>query len=459
MALPDRLLKTIARRSPIFIAVHLAFIDNTIPYLFKRTASMRIEILCTGDEVLSGKTINTNYSHMARRLQEVGVDVVWGTTVGDDRESLRAAFQQASARADVVIVNGGLGPTVDDLSQEMAAEAAGVELVLNEAWLENIKGFYKARGREMPPNNRKQAMLPEGAEFIDNPVGTACGFAIDIGAARFFFTPGVPREIRVMLDDQIIPRILKMSGSQAKVRLKRFHSFGLGESRVDDMLSGVETMAIGGEVKLGFQAHYPELETKIFARGTDAEELKRRMAPVEKAVRDRLGSHLLAEDDETLESNILTSIKSENGTLAIAECGTNGATASRMVAADPEALVFRRGSLGGNIESLAASLGLALTDASAAAAIACAEAIMQTSETTHGLAVLIPKSKEGGIGGGEGQVYIAVARNDGITTERSALIVGGKERVRTGGVEMALDCLRRVQLGLVADERIDFEKR
>ncbi len=147
---------------------------------------MRIEILCTGDEVLSGKTINTNYSHMARRLQEIGADVIWGTTVGDDRKSLRAAFQQASVRADVVIVNGGLGPTVDDLSQEMAAEAAGVGLVLNESWLENIQSFYKARGREMPPNNRKQAMLPEGAEFIDNPVGTACGFAIDIGNARFF---------------------------------------------------------------------------------------------------------------------------------------------------------------------------------------------------------------------------------------------------------------------------------
>ena len=188
---------------------------------------MRVEIVCTGDEVLSGKTINTNYSHMARRLQEVGIDVLWGTTVGDDRKSLQEAFRLASGRADAVIVNGGLGPTVDDLSQEVAAEAAGVGLILNEAWLENIQGFYKARGRVMPPNNRKQAMLPEGSEFIDNPVGTACGFAIDIGGARFFFTPGVPREIHKMLEDEIIPRLLQMSGEQAVVRLKRFHSFGL----------------------------------------------------------------------------------------------------------------------------------------------------------------------------------------------------------------------------------------
>ena len=152
---------------------------------------MRIEIICTGDEVLSGKTVNTNYSHMARRLQEVGLDVYWGTTVGDDRASLVEAFRLAAARADAVIVNGGLGPTVDDLSQEVAAEAAGVELVLDEAWLANIESFYAARGRIMPPNNRKQAMLPQGCEFIDNPIGTACGFALDIGNARFFFTPGV----------------------------------------------------------------------------------------------------------------------------------------------------------------------------------------------------------------------------------------------------------------------------
>lgn len=420
---------------------------------------MRIEILCTGDEVLSGKTINTNYSHMARRLQEIGADVIWGTTVGDDRKSLRAAFQQASVRADVVIVNGGLGPTVDDLSQEMAAEAAGVGLVLNESWLENIQSFYKARGREMPPNNRKQAMLPEGAEFIDNPVGTACGFAIDIGNARFFFTPGVPREIRLMLDDQIIPRILQMSGIQAKVRLKRFHSFGLGESRVDEMLKDVEAMAIGGEVKLGFQAHYPELETKIFARGTDPDELIRRMAPIEKIIRDRLGPFILAEDDETLESNVLNSIKSGKGTLAIAEFGTNGAAASRMVAADPESFVFRRGVLGGDINSLASALDLKLNEASSASAAACAEAVMRATGTTYGLAVLIPKGNEGGIGGGEGQVYIAIAKNDGTKIERPALIVGGKERVRAGGVEMGLDCLRRALQGLVTDDRIDFEKK
>src|ERR1041385_7524081 len=153
-------------------------------------AGMRIEILCTGDEILTGKTVNTNYSHIARRLSDVGLDVHWGTTVGDDRETLLAAFRQAGERADAVIVNGGLGPTVDDLSQEIAAKAAGDELVLSQEWLTTMEAFFQRRSRVMSPNNRKQAMLPASAEILDNPIGTACGFAMDIGKARFFFTPG-----------------------------------------------------------------------------------------------------------------------------------------------------------------------------------------------------------------------------------------------------------------------------
>ena len=133
--------------------------------------------------------------------------------MGDDRESLLLAFQLAAERADAVIVNGGLGPTVDDLSQEIAAQAAGVELALNEEWLARMEEFFRRRSRVMPPNNKKQAMLPTTAEIIDNPVGTACGFALDIGRARFFFTPGVPRELRRMIEEQVIPRLLARSGA------------------------------------------------------------------------------------------------------------------------------------------------------------------------------------------------------------------------------------------------------
>ncbi|MCB1741590.1 MAG: CinA family nicotinamide mononucleotide deamidase-related protein [Gammaproteobacteria bacterium] len=421
---------------------------------------MHIEIICTGDEVLSGKTINTNYSHMARRLQEVGLDVHWGTTVGDDRDALREAFRLAAGRARAVIVNGGLGPTVDDLSQEMAAEAAGVDLELDSDWLARIEAFYASRGRVMPPNNRKQAMLPRGAERIDNPIGTACGFAVDIGGARFLFTPGVPRELRRMLDEQIIPRLLQLSGRQSVVQLLRFHSFGLGESRVDQMLNGIEQLAEDGEVKLGFQAHFPQLETKLFARGSDADALTRRLAPVAAAVRERLGSYLLCEADQTLEGVVLESLAAQGASLAVAECGTHGAVAGRLVAADPRGRVFQRGGLGADPRALCRALGVDAGDGSSSAggsaqlASQLAAAVRQTSATSHGLAVLV----EPGEAGTEGWVHVATS-SDAYTVQRSACLVGGAERVRGGGVELALDCLRRGLQGLSVHDPIDFEKQ
>src|SRR5882672_10246551 len=178
---------------------------------------MRIEIVCTGDEVLTGKIVNSNFSYISQKLEDFGLAVRWGTTVGDDREMLLAAFRQAGERADAVIVNGGLGPTIDDLSQEVAAQAAGVDLVLNDEWLARMEMYFQRRSR---------VMLPITAEIIDNPIGTACGFAIDIGKARFFFTPGVPRELRRMLEAEIVPRLLQRSGAQTVIHLKRFHSYG-----------------------------------------------------------------------------------------------------------------------------------------------------------------------------------------------------------------------------------------
>src|SRR3990167_2822537 len=291
---------------------------------------MRIEIICTGDEVLTGKTVNTNFSYMSQKLEDVGLSVQWGTTVGDDRESLLRAFQLAGERADAVIVNGGLGPTVDDLSQEVAAQVAGVELVLDEAWLARMEEFFRRRSRVMPSNNQKQAMLPATAELIDNPIGTACGFALDIGKARFLFTPGVPRELRRMFEEQVIPRLLARSGMQTAIYLKRFHSYGLGESHVDALLAGVEALAPDGSVKLGFRAHYPQLETKLTVRGPDMGDIRGKLAPVEREVRKRLGNFILAEDDQTLEGVVLGELASRQASLSIVETFTSGHIAARV---------------------------------------------------------------------------------------------------------------------------------
>jgi len=344
---------------------------------------MRVEILCTGDEILTGKTVNTNYSHMARRLVDVGLGVHWGTTVGDDRESLLQAFRQAGERADAVIVNGGLGPTVDDLSQEVAAQAAGVELVLSDYWLQRMEESYARRGRVMPPNNRKQAMLPANAEFIDNPIGTACGFAVTIGKARFFFTPGVPREMRRMLDEQVIPRLLALGGIKGVARLKRFHTFGIGESRADQMLGDMDAFKDGGGIKLGFQAHYPQLETKLAVRGEDAADLAARLAPIEAEVRRRLGNFIIAEDEQTLEGVILAKLLERGASLATAEMFTGGHLAARLAPLAGAERAFRRGVVARDLGELEA------TGVTPEAAASAARTLREKSGASHALAVLI----------------------------------------------------------------------
>ena len=406
---------------------------------------MRIEMICTGDEVLSGKTVNTNFSRLSRRLAEVGLPILRETTVGDDRAELRAAFDAAAGRADAVIVNGGLGPTVDDLSQEVAAEAAGVALGLRPEWLDTIQAFYRRRNREMPPNNRKQAMLPEGAELIDNPVGTACGFAVEIGRARFFFTPGVPSELDVMTERELIPRLRRMSGIDAVIHLKRFHSFGIGESRADHLLAGVEAMDPGGAVKLGFQSHYPQLETKLAVSAPTREAAMALLEPLEAEVRKRLGNFLVAEDDGTLEGAILEGLRARGGSLSTVETGSHGGAGARLAAADPEGEIFLRASSGNCTGAVARPLGL--PDAASPADLA--EAARRADGATHGLAAAIDA--------GSGEVRIALAAPEG-GFERSALMIGGPRRARDGGVELALDCLRRYLAGAPVDRKIDFEK-
>jgi competence/damage-inducible protein CinA-like protein len=416
---------------------------------------MRIEIICTGDEVLTGKITNTNFSYMAQKLEDVGLSVHWGTTVGDDRDSLLAAFQLAAARADAVIVNGGLGPTVDDLSQEIAAQAAGVDLVLHQQWLDRMESFFTRRMRTMPPNNVKQAMLPATAEMIDNPVGTACGFALDIGGARFFFTPGVPRELRRMLEEQVIPRILARSGAPTSIHLKRFHSYGLGESHVDQLLTGVEALDPHGGVKLGFRAHYPQLETKLTVRGTDMDDVHRKLAPVTAEVKQRLGNFIFAEDDQTLEGVTLAALTAEQATLTLVETFTAGEIAARIAHLPGAETVFRHGTVARHLDHL---FGVALpAELDQATTEAVARAAREQTAATHALAVLIELDDGADRIDLGGTICIGIATAERIEFRRSR-ILGGREWVRLGAVELALDCLRRFLQGLPVVERIDFEK-
>jgi len=435
-------------------------IDHLLPRQHpQNTQHMKIEILCTGDEILTGKTINSNYSYMAQRLTEAGLQVNHGTTVGDDRESLLLAFQQAAERADAVIVNGGLGPTVDDLSQELAAHAAGVELELHEPWLAKLEAFYASRGRVMPPNNRKQAMLPAGCEFIDNPIGTACGFAVCIGNAWFYFTPGVPREMRRMVNEQIIPRILVLSGLKAVTRLKRFHSFGIGESRADEMLQGIEHL-LPQSVKLGFQSHYPQLETKLAAVASSESDLDQILAPIEQKVRECFGNFILCEDDQTLEGVIIDQLRSSGATIATMEMSTGGMICKRLIDADCDGDVMLSGMVSRNLTQLANTLNMAGINPQFGTDTACALAahLCQHAKTDYALVTLIANEPADDNLQSSADIIIAIASPQAVVN-RQARMIGGQGWVQLGSAEMSLDTLRRSLHDLPIDEKMDFEQQ
>ncbi|MCZ6748461.1 MAG: CinA family nicotinamide mononucleotide deamidase-related protein [SAR324 cluster bacterium] len=426
---------------------------------------MNIEVICTGDEVLTGKIVNSNYAFIAQKLEDYGLSVQSGLTVGDDREALLEAFLKAGERADAVIVNGGLGPTVDDLSQEVAAQAAGVELVLHESWLYRMERFFQSRGRTMPPNNRKQAMLPEGAEMLDNPIGTACGFAVGIGKATFFFTPGVPRELFRMLDEQILPRLLGSAGDLGVIVLRRFHSFGLGESHVDQLLSGLEEMDPDGTVKLGFRAHYPQLETKLVCHAPNHDVAREKLEPIEAEVYRRIGNFILAVDDETHESVVRGLIEAGGGSLAVIEDITGGRVAQRLSALPGAERFFVNGTVALTAEAKRNDFGAEdgdfdwATAPDEAVALRLATAVRERAGSSHGLAVIgrydgEPRGRAGHV---SGTINYALAAPGGVVS-RQAELTGSRDWVSLGAAEMGLDVLRRHLKGLPIDERIDFEK-
>ncbi|MDR7343097.1 competence/damage-inducible protein CinA-like protein [Pantoea alhagi] len=221
---------------------------------------IRVEMLSTGDEVLHGQIIDTNAAWLADTLFQHGLPMTSRATVGDSLSALVEALNERSRIADVLIVNGGLGPTSDDLSALAAATACGVELELQPAWLTKIEDFFASRGRPMAASNRKQAEIPAGSELIDNPVGTACGFAVTLNDCWIFFTPGVPSEFKVMVEQQILPRLKARFTLPEPPLCLRLTTFGRGES---DLAAELEPLTLPEGVVMGYRSSAPIIEIKL----------------------------------------------------------------------------------------------------------------------------------------------------------------------------------------------------
>ncbi|GKW36107.1 nicotinamide mononucleotide deamidase-related protein YfaY [Pectobacterium carotovorum] len=278
---------------------------------------LRVEMLCTGDEVLHGQIIDTNAAWLADYLFQQGLPMTSRMTVGDDLDALVTAITQRSQIADILIVNGGLGPTSDDLSALAAATAAGEGLVEHVEWLARMEAFFAERGRVMAPSNRKQAQIPASAEMVDNPVGTACGFALQLNKCLMFFTPGVPSEFKVMVDQQIMPRLRERFAVADAPLCLRLTTFGRSES---DLASQLDGMALPPGVVLGYRSSMPIIELKLTGPAAQQENMEQ----LWETVRTVAGENTIFEGTEGLPAQLARRLVERDMTLAVSEHFTAG---------------------------------------------------------------------------------------------------------------------------------------
>lgn len=284
---------------------------------------LNVEMLSTGDEVLHGQIVDTNAAWLADFFFNQGLPLTRRNTVGDDLDALVAILRERSEQADVLIVNGGLGPTSDDLSALAAATAKGEGLILHPEWLETMTRFFAERGRPMAESNRKQAEIPASAEMINNPVGTACGFAIQLNRCLMFFTPGVPSEFKVMVEQEILPRLRQRFTLPDPPVCLRLTTFGRSES---ELAQSLNPLTLPPGVVMGYRSSMPIIELKL----TGPADQRDAMLALWPEVRKVAGDSLIFEGTEGLPAQIARCLQERQLSLTLSEQFTGGLLALQL---------------------------------------------------------------------------------------------------------------------------------
>ena len=287
-------------------------------------------LLTVGDELLIGQTVNTNVAWIGEQLSAVGVTVRRSVTVSDDAGEIRTALRQSLNDADVVICTGGLGPTHDDITKKAIADELGRALVFRDDVYADLKAKYAARGRPMAERNRVQAEVPDGFAVLPNPIGTAPGLWYEDDAAghALAILPGVPREMKVLMRDEVLPRVVDLNGA-ADVVQKTLLTVGRGEADLADSLGDLGAW-LGPDLSLAFLPSYGVVKLRITALGEHLEAAQARLAEFEAYIRERVGELIFGEGDDTLEASVGRMLRDRGLTLATAESCTGGLLADRI---------------------------------------------------------------------------------------------------------------------------------
>lgn len=287
---------------------------------------MHAEIVMIGTELLLGELVDTNANRLARALRNIGMDLLYKTTVGDNEKRITEVLNLALDRSDVVITSGGIGPTVDDMTRQAVAEATGRKLVHSLELEAQIEARFRSFGRKMADNNKRQAYIPEGARPLPNPVGTApCFLSEDTKGRGFIISlPGVPRELEFMMEHRVLPLLVERMGGAQVTKVRILRTCALGESNVDRAIGDLMTL---GNPTVGLAAHAGQTDVRITAKAGTQREADALIASVEAQVRERLGVGIYGENQETLPGVVGRLIEDRGLKLGIIDTLTGGGLA------------------------------------------------------------------------------------------------------------------------------------
>jgi nicotinamide-nucleotide amidase len=421
-------------------------------------------ILSTGDEITTGKVVDTNANFLAEKLAENGIDLVSVITVGDVPERLEWAWKTAIAMSDIVISTGGIGPTADDLTTETVARLAGRKLFQDAGTVEHIKRLFATINRVMPENNLKQALFPEGSEIISNPLGTAPGFrlpvALDGHTSQLIVLPGVPREMKPMMENTVIPWIRANRGSDTVFAVRIFQTFGISESALDEAVAGLIKPE---EARVSFRASFPQISLRILVEGKPGA-AERKLEELAERVRGRILHYCYAEGETTMEEVVGKLLTEKNLTLAIAESCTGGLVGHRItnIPGSSKYLLGDMVTYSNEMKMDLLGVSAATLEKFGAVSEECVREMASGARKHTGASVAVATSGVAGPDGGTpdkpvGTVCIALDA-DGVSESRRYQMRGTRDWVKLLGSQVALDWIRRYALGLPISESATFRR-
>jgi len=396
---------------------------------------LHAEIVTTGTELLLGVITDTNSTYIANQFRDIGLNLYYITSAGDNQERVAGVLDAALNRSDVIITTGGLGPTVDDVTREAVAQATHRALVSDPTLERSIEDFFQRRGYTMTDNNRRQARIPEGAIPIENPVGTAPCFIVEDERGVIISLPGVPREMKYLMSHIVVPYLCEKFDLGQVIKARTLRTCGIGESSLDARIADLEE---GSNPTIGLAAHPGQSDIRITAKADNPELADAMIAEMERQVRERVGEYIFGVDDDTLAQTIIDLLSKKNLTIAVGEVNTWGMISGALEQADPQGITFFGGWVLANQHRWTLGHDHTLSKDNKQEGLRLAHMVRNLSSADVGLAV---------VNNGIGDTYM-VAVSDDEVRERTMPFRAYESHAQTWVTSLALDLVRRMCLGL-----------